>query len=415
MKRIGLSSGFLLALAGASSCNASAGSKDDGSPSGPPSWEPECVPGTAGLGAWTVLAQPEEITGHSELNALHSFSDGETFSLFQSNSFHSVAQLGPGDEAWTVQATDRHIQIAGTAWAASPDYLLIQGGVNTGVMDRGETTNAAEVLDLSSLTWTKVTPPDDVVVGVVPTLAAFTGSGFLFWGSYAAAIDGETTSAFFSDATLFDPVSGEWRMLTSPIPPFGYNVGEQPLPLSGQVSADWGPDGLLGWGILPDGSTTFGLFLDHQIEQWGLVSDEGPAPRRFHDVVTAPGGMYVVGGIHIESDISRPAYLGEIWHYSLADDQWTEIDVPDFVDPMQGVWLDNKLYVIGRCDADAVYDPQTETWEALPPLPIPGVGTAHAAGGRLFISQVYGPHGDDVLSVFIYDPNGQDGVGGAAP
>lgn len=411
MIRVALVPILLLAFAGASSCSAAPGPSEE--PSAPKSWEPECVSATDARGAWTELPQPEEITGYSELNALNVFSDGETFSLFQNNSFFSVAQLGPGDQDWTVESTDRNIEISGGVWSASPEYLLIQGGANTGLVDRGETTNAVELLDLSSLTWSKVIPPDDVVLSVIPALAAHTGSEFIFWGSYAAASDGSTTSAFYSHAVLFDPQSRAWRRVESPLAPFGYNAGELPLPLSGQLSADLGASGLFAWGILPDAITEFGLLFETQTEQWILLSDGGPSARRFHDVVAAPTEMYLVGGVHIDSDISSPAYLGEIWRYSLADEEWTELDVPDFVDPMQGVWLDDKLYVIGRCDSDAVYDPAADTWEALPPLPIPGVGVAHGAGGRLFISQVYGEHGDDVLSVFIYDPDGSNGAGGA--
>jgi hypothetical protein len=120
--------------------------------------------------------------------------------------------------------------------------------------------------------------------------------------------------------------------------------------------------------------------------------------------------MFVVGGLFLRSD----SFTGEVWRYDIPNQRWGEIRVPSYVDPVRGVWMDEKLYVFGRCDSDAVYDPETETWEALPPLPIPGVGVAHAAGGRIFISQVYGPHGDDVLSVFIYDPDGPGaGAGGA--
>src|SRR5690606_107501 len=107
---------------------------------------------------------------------------------------------------------------------------------------------------------------------------------------------------------------------------------------------------------------------------------------RFDRVYDENDAIYHVGGVDPRAD--EYIYLREVWRYTISTDSWDEIKVPEWVDPLDGVWMDGKLYVFGQCVAGASYDPKTDSWTQLPPGNAPSTGKVYTAGGRIMIVQV---------------------------
>src|SRR5690606_30031165 len=133
------------------------------------------------------------------------------------------------------------------------------------------------------------------------------------------------------------------------------------------------------------------------------------------------GNIFVFGGTDARTD--DYIYLREVWRYTISTDSWDEIKVPEWVDPLDGVWMDGKLYVIGQCASGASYDPKSDSWTPLPPGNMPSTGKVYTAGGRIMIGQVE-LHPSPLPYVWIYDPSGEQapadagqsiGWGGSSP
>lgn len=364
-------------------------------------WTPECSASETAKGTWTAILPPEGVLGIANLAPRHKFSDGETFTVVRDR---SIAFLGPGETEWSTDAADRAPGITGWVWAASPDFLVIQGG-QTEDFER-DNTNSAEIFNLSQSTWQLVPGSNSPLTPTFATGAFLRGSEFLlvYRGGYP---DG---GGKYITASTLDATTGNWGSLPEVEVGVSADTDE---PTNGTLDADMVGDDLVVWGILPDESSAFGVRWSG--ESWSKLSmGDSPSVRRYADVVGANDGFYVVGGIHPDSDGTWD-WFGEIWFYSLAADEWSQIDVPNYVDPKKGAWLNGKLYVFGDCNSDAVYDPLAETWELLPELVIPDYGLPMVAGGRIFLTEVTDPHGDDTPEIYIYDPSGPSGVGGAEP
>lgn len=379
----------------------------DGESSPASSYEASCPDGDSGRGEWTTLRQPDEVIGNAGLSARHSLSDGSTFSILRAD---GVGRLSAQSNDWETFLTNRQISLTGHVAAASPDFLMVQGGESTVDASR-PTVTTVDVLDLSARTWASYAPPDEIVLSNRPTIAAWTGDSLLLWGGYVSLSPAEAALDF--RAVLFSPTTGDWRTILGPREPFRYIVEDLPRSIDGHLSASWGEGRLFVWGILPDASETFGYHLDVSSGEWNELPQNGPGPRRHHRVIAAGDEMFLVGGIRVESD-SDWKHLGEIWRYSKTTGDWQQLEVPEFVDPREAVWMNDALYVFGVCDSDAVYEPASDSWHALSSLPIPDVGVPYAAGGRIYLMDVTEPHGDNLLDVFIFDPvaPGEGGAGG---
>ena len=385
---------------GFGACAAADSTEQESSPVGR---TPECSRPDAERGAWTALLPPDGVLGIAGLAPRHRFTDGETFTVYGGL---SLGFLGRGETDWTTDVMNRQLEITGGLWAASESYLLVQGGTSATTQDRTH-LNSVEIGSLLDGTWTRHEPPASAGLPAIAAYAGWTGSDFLLWGGNIP-VDQGVTAALNFDAISFSPESEEWRTIPAPTPAYEYELDEIDG-IFAHIDADLSSDGLFAWGILPDRSDTFGLFLDLQTEEWNVV-EGGPGLRTGHDVVAGEDGdFFVVGGARLEDGLG----IGEIWRYSVPVGEWAQIEVPDFADPRRGVWLDGKLYVFGACDSDSAYDPKTGTWELLPPLAVPSIGTPIAAGGRIFLTLVYPAHGDALPEIFIYDPLGTPGMGGA--
>lgn len=126
--------------------------------------------------------------------------------------------------------------------------------------------------------------------------------------------------------------------------------------------------------------------------QWKFAA---PLPKAIGEVYgTSVGGkIYVLGGLEHEA----PA--GYVWEYDPASDQWTaHKPMPRPAHHLMIAAWQNKIYVFGgfvRPQASNgwqpinnawAYDPATDSWKALAPMPTPrGAGQAVALDGKIYV------------------------------
>ena len=123
--------------------------------------------------------------------------------------------------------------------------------------------------------------------------------------------------------------------------------------------------------------------------------------------VVAPAVGWIGGKLYV-ADGGAPGIIGDVQVYDPALDSWTVLpDSADMPTPRgggtaYGVYQD-KLYVAGGTAAFEVFDPATETWDVLAPLPH---GARGASGGNLLLA-------DGVLLIatpdklFAFDEHGK--------
>lgn len=246
-----------------------------------------------------------------------------------------------------------------------------------------------------------------------PRLAACAAVLFL-----TAACDGAPDRA--ADRTA--EATGQWEVL-APVPEARTEVS---------VSAD-GERVYLAGGFLapPEGHpqderppvSRALLAYDPDADAWEEVG-ETPVGTHHAGLLRVGERLYLVGGYR---DNSFEPRSGEVWIFDPTAREWTEgSPMPTPRGGLAYAVLDGKIHTVGGTvsDSDAldpelhsvsdedasvgtheVYDPETDTWERLAPMPTPR--NHHAAGaldGRIYVTA--GREGDDATMTVteVYDP-----------
>ena len=133
-----------------------------------------------------------------------------------------------------------------------------------------------------------------------------------------------------------------------------------------------------------------------------------PVRRAGMGVASLEGKAYIIGGINAEGTTNRTDI------YDINTNQWQEGQPrPVALGNVAAIALGGNILVPGGCDSDWVpdnavhrYNPQTDTWTAVAPLPEPLCAYALT----VFQEQVYlfgGWNGDTYTALgFLYDPDG---------
>ena len=155
--------------------------------------------------------------------------------------------------------------------------------------------------------------------------------------------------------------------------------------------------------------------FDTRSRTWERVADL-PADVHHPGVAALDGTLYVVGGYGLRA--SGGSAAAALWAYDPATDAWSErAALPEARGALGLVALDGRLYAVGGATVDLggpvsgavdAYDPTTDAWTPVTTMPTPrehlavaaGDGTLWTAGGRA--------NGDDTPAIAgvaeVYDP-----------
>jgi N-acetylneuraminic acid mutarotase len=153
-------------------------------------------------------------------------------------------------------------------------------------------------------------------------------------------------------------------------------------------------------GFTPKGISDQVEVYDPKTRIWSTVAPL-PYPRHHTTAVSTNGRIYVIGGF--SSGMWTP--VNTVYAYDTAKDEWTELaPMPTERGALAAEVIDGKIYAVGgalkkffrlrNTNANEVYDPKTNTWKQLAPLPTPRdhltVSVAHgllfAIGGRVNVN-----------------------------
>ncbi len=195
----------------------------------------------------------------------------------------------------------------------------------------------------------------------------WTGQELVVWGGTRT-----DTGIGFADGAAFDPVTGEWRMMSPP-----------PVDRGGLVGGVWTGEEVLVWSAEIDGETDD--LADWTVLAWDPATDEW----------RTAGGRCLVGG-----DVRRCPD-------AMPDRPWG-------VGVLEPVWTGEGVIDIG---IGAAYDPATDVWRMLPERPVLGTPNAVTWTGDALVvlvanrSDASFPPGESVA--VAYDPGPT--LGGLAP
>lgn len=179
---------------------------------------------------------------------------------------------------------------------------------------------------------------------------------------------------------------------------------------------------LLVLGAAPDQAERYAL--DPHAGVW-LHGPNLPSPRQAAAAAVLGGRIYVIGGFGPDISATDTTYVLEpaagtnlapsleqppaptlpVGTWSLAR------PIPEVIDHAAAAALDGYIYVAGGNVEKLVtnkfwrYDPSDDSWASLPPLPIPRYAPSmQAIDGKLYLIGGTASHGNDELSIEVYDP-----------
>lgn len=305
------------------------------------------------VGAWTRYAGPtyeHYALGETPISGKLG-TDGTELLLLELECYDcKLARFTDGVDVWEIAETEH-------TSPAVPWRLLAMSEQHIAVPSQ----DSVAILNRSSLSWNQIERPSGV-----PSREnkGWTGEEFAYWGgaenlSGSLQLTSETLYRRHYDGVFLNPETLAWTLIPPLREAYDHTVAEG----GPSVASIWTSKGLFVWGTNPERTANFGAIFDRESMSWTELETEGELPplRLNHQLITINGGVYLFSGNQPgEEESSR-----RIFRYSLEDGTWREIAVPEWVDPMRGTVVAEKLVFMGRCAGGARFDPATETWEAL--------------------------------------------------
>lgn len=225
-------------------------------------------------------------------------------------------------------------------------------------------------------------------LGAVPQLSfdetrATSAGGVVYAGT--GAVPNETGTFFKSLRSFnsYDPATGRVERLP-----------KLPLPVDHTVFGTWHGDVYV-FGGQSDHSTSDRAFRYSVRERRWTELARMPGRRVAAAGATIGDNFYFVGGA-LANDINIPNPFRTLFVYSFQQNRWHRATgMPTGRHHTSAAALDGKLYVVGGRRGENLalgeverYDPRSDSWERLPPLPlgVGGLGVASVAGRLIAIS-----------------------------
>lgn len=370
---------------------------------------PVCDESGEGIGTWRTVDLPtyETSVGPHVLEGTYVATPGELLLAEDECADCTVAALDPEGSDWEETATTGSRLVRGGVARAGGDYVFVHSGVE----DPGGsgarwlvTVTTSHLLDRTLGTWTELEAPE-LQTHTFGTMH-WTGSEFLlFYGatmhSDIPVPEPDTTYTSYYDGLFFDPLTTEWRAIPAARDPAEHV--DDVNPPHGQLAAVWTSRGLFTWGLTPDRSGTWGRIFDAENESWQDINlDDDPVPLLGHSLLSVGDAVFVHGGYLPGSEYTPQLRM---WRYSLTDDSWSELDVPEFADPLRGAVVGERLAFIGTCSAGSLYDPESDSWQVLSAAGAPrDLGAPHGVESFLAVTNIYDVEADVATNeVFLLD------------
>jgi N-acetylneuraminic acid mutarotase len=153
-------------------------------------------------------------------------------------------------------------------------------------------------------------------------------------------------------------------------------------------------------GFTPKGISEQVEVYDPNTKSWSTVAPL-PAPRHHTTAVSTNGRIYVIGGF--SSGMWTP--VNTVYAYDAEINEWMEqAPMPTERGALATGVIDGKIYAVGgalkkffrlrNTNANEAYDPKTDTWKQLAPIPTPrdhltvsvAYGLLYAIGGRVNVN-----------------------------
>jgi len=235
--------------------------------------------------------------------------------------------------------------------------------------------------------------------------AIWTGSAMVVWGGYFADISG---GHWLQTGGRYDPSANTWLPTSTPNAPAGRQYH----------SAVWTGSRMIVWGGRISGAgdvVQTGGRYDPAADSWSPTSLVGaPAARELHTAVSGGGAMIVWGGHDYVLGSPHPFASGA--RYNPETDSWLALPTAGAPPARQGhtaVWTGNEMIVWGGnagttyFDGGAIYRPETGSWASMASAGAPYPRTDHVAvwsGRELLVWAGYGSGSNYFESGGRYDP-----------
>jgi N-acetylneuraminic acid mutarotase len=242
--------------------------------------------------------------------------------------------------------------------------------------------------------WTTMEP--------MPTPGAWIGAAVVNEKIYAIGGNGGYGS---SSVYEYDPITDTWTTKTSMPNPrinFGIAVIENKIYIIG------GDRGNYDIGIT---TTAINEVYDPATDTWEMKTSM-PTRRMAVSANVVDGKIYVIGGGEKTPNTNlTPTDVNEV--YDPETDKWTTLEpIPNPVNYHTSAVVDSKIYVMGgavNVNLNQIYDPETDTWSSGAPLPTgvdsaaTGVTTGIFAPKRIYV--IGGKQNLDAVKLNqVYDP-----------
>ncbi|PAP76671.1 Kelch repeat-containing protein [Rubrivirga marina] len=291
----------------------------------------------------------------------------------------ALAQDGAGGASWTLLAPALEPRVEAPGVVVEGKLYVFAGFTDAAL----QITGTVEAYDPATDTWAPRAPMPQPVTHVG---AAAVGGDVWFVGGF----EGDNPGSAVRAVQVYDTATDRWR--TGPALPVARASGT--LAAVGRTLHHIG-------GLLPDRQTDVGdhyvLDLDRPEAGWTSAAPL-PIPRNHLSSAVIGGQIYAIGGQQGHDESRR--FRSELHVYDPATDTWARrADLPvrrSHFEPGTTVW-DGRILIVGgvgrgaennqAMDQITAYDPQSDTWTELDPLPVRLLGpVAQVIGGQLVVT-----------------------------
>jgi len=279
--------------------------------------------------------------------------------------------------------------------AAANGKMYIEGGFGPG----GHPVGMMWEYDPATDKWTK--KKSMPVPAHHAAIAEYHGKLYIFGGFKFYPVANQTFGGWepIDNAWEYDPASDSWKAL-APIPtkrgsPVAVVSGSKIYVIGGASNQGTNTPAVFQNG--PARSLTANEAYDPETNKWEARSPM-PTPRNHAYAGSVSGKIYVMGGRAAHPFITVASNLDIVEEYDPATDQWgpQKARMPTARSGGGFATYNGRIYaaggevqtpqLLGAFRALEAYDPATNTWAILPPMPLPRHGVAAAfLGNRLHL------------------------------